>query len=243
MGRAAIPIKHAGSIGHDVRNRTWAVKIELNRKTHNGPRRSSKAEAKADLAKGRTTTSRQAFARFLKQLTLTAGRRSTRSSASQPASLKPKKMSSSDAHPAAKRHHVRTNIRKKPAMHPDSLRIFVLKKKYLDLILTGRKTLEIRCRRYRPGPAYIGTSSPPLVYAKLVIGEGFQITTLQQWRALEKQHRACDFKGRDTLPYKRSKTTATYALPISDVQRLQTPLPYKWRQGCVGMAKFRPAAM
>ena len=52
MGRAALPIKHAGSIGHDVRNRTWAVKIELNRKTHNGPRRSSKAEAKADLAKG-----------------------------------------------------------------------------------------------------------------------------------------------------------------------------------------------
>ena len=128
-------------------------------------------------------------------------------------------------------------------MHPDSLRIFVLTRKYLDLILTGRKTLEIRCRRYRPGPAYIGTSSPPLVYAKLVIGETFEITTLQQWRALEKQHRACDFKGRDTLPYKRSKTTATYALPISDVQRLQTPLPYKWRQGCVGMAKFRPAAM
>ena len=229
MGRAALPIKHAGSIGHDVRNRTWAVKIELNRKTHNGPRRSSKAEAKADLAKGRTTTSRQAFARFLKQLTLTAGRQSTRSSAPQPASLKPKKMSSSDAHPAA--------------MHPDSLRIFVLTRKYLDMILTGRKTLEIRCRRYRPGPAYIGTSSPPLVYAKLIIGESFQITTLQQWRALEKQHRACDFKGRDTLPYKRSKTTATYALPISDVQRLQTPLPYKWRQGCVGMAKFRPAAM
>ena len=229
MGRAALPIKHAGSIGHDVRNRTWRAKIELNRKTHNGPRRSSKAEAKADLAKGRTTTSRQAFARFLKQLTLTAGRRSTRSSAPQPASLKPKKMSSSDAHPAA--------------MHPDSLRIFVLTRKYLDLILTGRKTLEIRCRRYRPGPAYIGTSSPPLVYAKLVIGETFEITTLQQWRALEKQHRACDFKGRDTLPYKRSKTTATYALPISDVQRLQTPLPYKWRQGCVGMAKFPPAVM
>ena len=121
MGRAAIPIKHAGSIGHDVRNRTWAVKIELNRKTHVGPRRSSKAEAKADLAKGRTTTSRQAFARLLKQLTLTAGRRSTRSSAPQLASLKPKKMSSSDAHPAAKRRHVRTNIRKKHAMHPDSL--------------------------------------------------------------------------------------------------------------------------
>ena len=229
MGRAALSIKHSGSIGHDVRNRTWTAKIELNRKTHNGPRRSSKAEAKADLAKGRTTTSRRAFARFLKQLTLTAGRRSTRSSAPQPASLKPKKMSSSDAHPAA--------------MHPDSLRIFVITRKYLDMILTGRKTLEIRCRRYRPGPAYIGTSSPPLVYAKLIIGKSFQITTLQQWRALEKQHRACDFKGRDTLPYKRSKTTATYALPLSDVQRLQTPLPYKWRQGCVGMANVRPAAM
>ena len=37
------------------------------------------------------------------------------------ASLKRKKMSSSDAHPAAQRRHVRTNIRKKPAVHPDSL--------------------------------------------------------------------------------------------------------------------------
>ena len=120
---------------------------------------------------------------------------------------------------------------------------FSLTKKYSDLILTGRKTLEIRCRRYRPGPAYIGTSTPPLVYAKLVTGEPFQITTLQQWRALEEQHRAVDFKGRDTLPYKKTTTTGTYALPISDVHRLKTPLPYKWRQGCVGMAIFCPAAM
>ena len=46
---------------------------------------------------------------------------SARAERSSPASLKPKKMSNSDAHPAAKRRHVRTNIRKKPAVHPDSL--------------------------------------------------------------------------------------------------------------------------
>ena len=94
MGRTALPIKHAGSIEHDVRNRTWRVKMELNRKTHTGPRRSSKAEAKSDQAKGRRTASRKAFAVVLRQLTLNSGYQTSRSSAPQLASLKPKKMSS-----------------------------------------------------------------------------------------------------------------------------------------------------
>ena len=105
MGRPFAPIKHFGSIEHDVRNRTWRVKIELNRKTHTGPRRFSKAEAKSDQAKGRRTASRKAFAVVLRQLTrlqggvLKGGRwplgnQTPRSSASQLASLKPKKMSS-----------------------------------------------------------------------------------------------------------------------------------------------------
>jgi hypothetical protein len=223
MGRTALSIKHAGSIEHDVRNRSWRVKIELNRKTHTGPRRSSKAEAKSDQAECRRSASRQAFAEVLRQLTFTAGNQTSRSSAPQLASLKPKKMSS------------------KPAVQPNSLRCFVLKRQYIDLILTGLKTLEIRCRRYRPGPAYIGTSTPPLVYATLVTGEPFQITTLQHWRALQEKHRAVDFKGRDTLPYKKTKTTGTWALPILDVHRLKTPLRYKWRQGCVGMATILPS--
>jgi hypothetical protein len=88
---------------------------------------------------------------------------------------------------------------------PMASAFFVLTKEYLDLILTGRFLLEIRCRRYRPGPAYSGTSSPPLVYAKVVTGEPFQITTLRQWRELEKQPMACDFKGRNRLPYKKQR--------------------------------------
>lgn len=198
MGRAALPIKRAGSIEQHC-NGTWRAKIEVNRKTHHGPRRASQAKAKADLAKGRATTSRQAFAEILRQLVLTTGSQTTSRSAPQPAALR-----SSDAHPVANRRQVRATIRKKPAVHSNGLRIFVLTRKYIDLISTGRKSLEIRCRRYRPGPAYIGTSSPPLVYAKMVTGEPFEITTLRQWRALEKQHRACDFKGRNTLPYKKN---------------------------------------
>ena len=130
MGRGpSLSIKHAGSIEHDIRNRTWRVKIELNRKTHTGPRRSSKAEAKSDQAEGRRTASRQAFAEVLRQLTFTAGNQTSRSSAPQLASLKPKKM------------------RSKPAVQPNSLRSFVLKRHHIDLILTGLKTLEILCRR------------------------------------------------------------------------------------------------
>lgn len=237
MGRAALPIKRAGSIEHDRANGTWRARVEVNRKTHYAPRRASKAKAKADLAKGRATASRQAFAEVLRQIALAAGIQTARSSAPQPAAL-----GSRDTHPVSDMRRVRETIRKKPSVHSDGLRIFVLTKKYLDLILSGRKTLEIRCRRYRPGPAYIGTSSPPLVYANVVTGEPFEITTLQQWLALEKQHCACDFKGRNTLPYKKSKTTATFALPIAKVHRLKTPLPYKWQQGWVTLAKFRPVS-
>ena len=115
----------------------------------------------------------------------------------------------------------------------EGLRIFILQEKYLQLVLEGVKTLEIRHQKRAAGPAYIGTSTPPRVYAQILLGEPFQIKTVEHWRELANKHRASDFKGPDKLPYAK-----TMAFPILEVHKLEGPLSFSWKQGCVGYAIF-----
>ena len=127
---------------------------------------------------------------------------------------------------------------KAPGMEPMSMdaapreddRIMVLKEKWTRHILSGRKTLEIRNRKYRPGLYFIGTSEE--IRGVIKLGDATEIRNMKQWRDLVSQHL---WEGQDKLPYSR-----TYALRIKTFRTMGTPVKYMWKQGAIGIIKYRP---
>jgi hypothetical protein len=113
-------------------------------------------------------------------------------------------------------------------------RILVLKPKWLELILSGAKTLEIRGSRLQPGPAWLGTGGR--IHGGAIIGAAVPITTAEQWRALLPEH------GVETAEpmYKN-----TWGLPLAAVRRLREPVAYLHPRGAIGVVTYRgpPAAV
>ena len=107
-------------------------------------------------------------------------------------------------------------------------RIIVLKQKWLELVLAGDKTMEVRCKRLRAGAAYFGWKGT--IYASATLGEAVEICDIQQWDNMRSQH--C-VPG-SVLPYKR-----TFGLPIHNIERLDKPLSYRHPKGAVGIVKYR----
>ena len=108
-------------------------------------------------------------------------------------------------------------------------RVLVLKREWLDMILIGDKSLEIRGAQLRQGDCWLGCRG--VVYGKACIGPALRIWTKQEWAALRPEHRVSS----PDLPYKR-----TWGLPLQDVSRLRCQAPYQRRHGAIGIAKFRP---
>ena len=109
-------------------------------------------------------------------------------------------------------------------------RVLVLRYEWLEQILGGDKTLEIRGARLHEGDCWLGCRGT--VYAKAYIGKALPIETTEEWAALRPQHCVPS----PDLPYKR-----TWALPLCSVSRLRHQAPYEHRRGAIGIAKFRPA--
>lgn len=107
-------------------------------------------------------------------------------------------------------------------------RILVLQPPWMELILGGTKTLEIRHQPLRSGHSLIGTGQR--IWGTVELGEPIRITDMTQWKNLESQHR---WEHQDKLPYKK-----TWALPILGSARWQKQVPYKHKQGTVGTARF-----
>ena len=101
---------------------------------------------------------------------------------------------------------------------------------WMDLILRGEKTLEIRARRLSKGVYYLGMRGQ--IYGRVNIGESFEVQDLHEWHMLRPQHRVPS----DRLPYAR-----TWASEVREVLQMRQPVPYRHPRGAIGIVKFRVA--
>ena len=107
-------------------------------------------------------------------------------------------------------------------------RILVLKWHWLQLILSGTKTIEIRGVAFKRGRYFLGFKKN--VYGCIEFGDPARIATQKQWVAL--RHRLC--VPTHEMPYKK-----TFGCPILRVQRLSEPVPYYHPKGAIGIVKYR----
>ena len=92
-------------------------------------------------------------------------------------------------------------------------RILILKPKWLRLLLSGEKDLEIRGCRFKPGNYYLGCGG--LIHASCQLGTAIPIQTPEDWDQLRPRHRVAS----STLPYKN-----TWGLPVTDVVAETSPV-------------------
>ena len=106
-------------------------------------------------------------------------------------------------------------------------RILIVKPCWINLILSGEKTLEVRGVPYRPGKYLLGYKRQTLAVAHL--GTPFRITTTDEWLALRSQH--CVMM--DGPPYKR-----TFGLPILSADRVSA-IPFHHPRGAINLVIYR----
>ena len=106
-------------------------------------------------------------------------------------------------------------------------RILVLRPHWLNLILAGEKTLEIRGQNLSAGNYWLGTRG--MIHGHAVLEPAILIGTAQAWQELRHRHRV----ESNELPY-----MTTYALSIRRCRRL-TPISYAHPRGAVGIVKYR----
>ena len=106
-------------------------------------------------------------------------------------------------------------------------RILVLKKHWLDKILAGVKTVELRHIRLKPGRCFLGHKS--LIYGVAYLGDAELVPTMAEFRARFEEHRV----DVDRLPYK-----TTWAIPMNKVRKTP-PWSYVHNKGAVGVVRYR----
>ena len=108
-------------------------------------------------------------------------------------------------------------------------RILIVQPCWLQLILSGAKTMEIRGTAYRPGEYLLGDQRQIRAVAQL--GTPLRISTPEQWLSLQPQHRVMQ----SGLPYKN-----TFALPIESARPVSNPVPFRHPRGAVNIVIYRP---
>ena len=106
-------------------------------------------------------------------------------------------------------------------------RILIVRPCWIDLIVSGEKTLEVRGVAYRSGKHFLGYKQQIRGAAQL--GKPFRIATTEQWIALKPQHRIM----LDEPPYKR-----TYGLPILSAHRVSA-IPFAHPRGAINIVRYR----
>ena len=108
--------------------------------------------------------------------------------------------------------------------------ILILQKKYWDLAVTGKKSIEIRRQSLRPMRRYVGHSGE--IWGTMRLGSPMIVSEQEKWLQLMPYHHMNSHE----LPYKR-----TLAHPILDVEVFKRPVQYMALPGQVGYATFRPS--
>ena len=106
-------------------------------------------------------------------------------------------------------------------------RILLLRQPWLELILAGQKTLEIRGRALSPGKYWLGHQK--MIHGFVMLGEATRIHSDGAWRNLAHKHRV----DLPRLPYKK-----TYGLPVLRAQ-VTRRVPYVHPKGAVVVVRYR----
>ena len=107
-------------------------------------------------------------------------------------------------------------------------KILVLKYGPLQSILIGDKTMEIRCKRLKPGTYFLGHRG--MLYGSIRLSSPQRIATTDAWAALRHEH--C-VQG-DALFY-----ATTFGIRIFDRETFSEPIPYRHLRGAIGIARYR----
>ena len=104
-------------------------------------------------------------------------------------------------------------------------RILVFKEPWLSLVLSGRKTMEIRSKPLT-GKYFVGMKQS--IYGAVVFGTP-RILDSQSFRELRSKHLVSG-----SLPYKK-----TYGLPVVTIRKIPK-ISYVHPRGAVGIVRYRP---
>ena len=107
-------------------------------------------------------------------------------------------------------------------------KILIFKWQWLELVLDGRKTLEIRSMALRSGRYFLGFKGEIFGWAE--IGNPMKIESVEQWEALRRQH----LVALEALPYRK-----TYGLPILRVKRLRKRIAFAHPRGAIGIVRLQ----
>ena len=108
-------------------------------------------------------------------------------------------------------------------------RVMTLSKPWLQKILSGEKTLELRSCRAKAGFVWLGAGNTIYGSAKI---DQCEVLTPERFLALRPHHGVAG----ECLPYKKTKTVGLW---LSDVRRLDTPVPFFRLRGSCGWASVR----
>ena len=117
-----------------------------------------------------------------------------------------------------------------PQFHPPvpGDRILILRRPWLDLILSGAKKLEIRSRKLSRQTYFLGCRR--CIYGSAMVSDASVIDTARQWRALFPQHQ---------WDVSQQPFRVTWAHKLSRVARAEAPVPYIHPRGAIGIVLFR----
>ena len=95
------------------------------------------------------------------------------------------------------------------------------------MILSRKKTLEIRGQAFQSGTYWLGCKGK--IKAQAIIGAACKIDTVV-WAARQGEHRVPG----SVLPYKK-----TYGLPVLYVKAIKKEIEYVHPRGAIGILRFR----
>ena len=109
-------------------------------------------------------------------------------------------------------------------------RVLRFQRHWLDLVLEGTKTAELRRDRTTSGCAWMGCGGR--VWGRIHIGDAARLSSMEELRATRGQHRV----EATELPY----GARTYLWPLSGLYILPEPVPFHSRPGPVTWLPFAP---
>lgn len=114
------------------------------------------------------------------------------------------------------------------------MRRLIIRDPWIDLILSGKKTWEIRGSKTKVrGEIALIRSGSGMVYGTCKLVNVIGPISLRQMRMQFERHRVPLENLKGGLPYKN-----TYAWVMEDARRLKDPIPYKHPQGAVIWVKL-----
>jgi hypothetical protein len=115
--------------------------------------------------------------------------------------------------------------------------ILVVKAPWIDMLLDGRKNLEVRsgpCKKPLNQRVFLSRSGTGLVEGSVTFRGSVALSNLSDWNAERPNHRVPD-----DLPFYGS---TTFGWRFSNPELMATPVPYRVKRGAIVWRKFEKLA-